>query len=1150
MTCDRTSSNKVRKKSILNNLHHRRHSKTGAHRNIKDDLVKVVKMSYNYFGKILSFYNEINSATLTGAIDIIVVKQQDGTYFCSPFHVRFGKLGVLRSKEKLVDIEVNGQPVDLSMKLGENGEAFFQDDDSDKLSSLNLQPGPNEAVFSVTTAYQGTARCKCCIYLWNHDDKIIVSDIDGTITKSDVLGQLLPFVGKDWAQSGVATLFTKIYDNGYKFLYLSARAIGQSNLTREYLRSVKQDDVRLPDGPLLLSPTSLLSAFHREVIEKKPEIFKIECLNDIKKLFPSNPFYAAFGNKINDVWAYRSVQIPPKRIFTINHHGVLRLELHHTFQSSYTYLSDVVDQMFPPALSGSFINSDYSDINYWRNPLPELDSDEIASISNKNRSAKGDKRVGIGAIHKEKQRQELFQQRGSDLAKEELERLSSQMIEFRDNLQEFARKYKKDIKRTGGFRRHFQQMCAVAGVDPLRSSANFWTKMLGVGDFYYELAIQIVEVFMSSSHRNGGIMPMDELISRVLSSRNATNENLAKSDSVNAEDVINAIDKLSVLGGNIKILPSKGTYIIHAVPAELNSDHLLLTQLAHSNGGYITKPLMSINSDWPEQRISKAIDELIMEGLVWIDTQTADHEPSYWFPGLNYRQVKHQCFEGNSNFTSNLSDDVPLELTSQSKQFSSSMNDYGGRSHITEKHRSLNESFQTNTLLPENVDVFNKLRYNSKFDCSHDSMYSNKSFVEVINDFKNKTRSSRRFIRVRTKFSEAQILALEMLFDNHKYLNSLDRELLSRQLSLSSLQVKTWFQNRRMKWKKQDMWLLKLRASSLFSVTNVGFIPENSKADQCRMSAVEEKNLGNEAYKAKNFEKALEHYNKAIELNGTDMTFINNKAAVYFEMGDLDECIKQCQSAIEVGRENRADFKLIAKAFSRMASAYQKKGDLENARTFYQKSLSEHRTPETVSKLNEVEKIIKEREMKAYIDPEKSLEEKNKGNELFQKGDYPSAVRHYTEAIRRNPEDAKLYSNRAACYQKLAEFKLACDDAEACIKLDPKFVKGHIRRGLALIGMKKNTEAAEAFRDALEIDENNQEALDGYRRAVGSADPEETRKRAMNNPEIQEIINDPAMRMILTQAQSDPKALGEHLQNPDVKKKFQKLLEAGIVTLR
>lgn len=168
-------------------------------------------------------------------------------------------------------------------------------------ATLNLKEGPNEVVFSVTTAYQGTTRCKCHIYRWRWDDKIVISDIDGTITKSDVLGHILPIVGKDWAQSGVAQLFTKIKNNGYKLLYLSARAIGQARVTREYLKSIKQGDLSLPEGPLLLNPTSLISAFHREVIEKKPEEFKISCLSDINALFPEDykPFYAGYGNRIN-----------------------------------------------------------------------------------------------------------------------------------------------------------------------------------------------------------------------------------------------------------------------------------------------------------------------------------------------------------------------------------------------------------------------------------------------------------------------------------------------------------------------------------------------------------------------------------------------------------------------------------------------------------------------------------------------------------------------------------------------------------------------------------------------------------------------------------------------------------------------------------
>nr|CAD7197548.1 unnamed protein product [Timema douglasi] len=74
----------------------------------------------------------INPATLTGAIDVVVIEQPNGSFTCSPFHVRFGKLGVLRSKEKVVDIEINGEPLDIHMKLGESGEAFFVEEISEE----------------------------------------------------------------------------------------------------------------------------------------------------------------------------------------------------------------------------------------------------------------------------------------------------------------------------------------------------------------------------------------------------------------------------------------------------------------------------------------------------------------------------------------------------------------------------------------------------------------------------------------------------------------------------------------------------------------------------------------------------------------------------------------------------------------------------------------------------------------------------------------------------------------------------------------------------------------------------------------------------------------------------------------------------------
>ncbi|NXS31165.1 LPIN3 phosphatase, partial [Pomatostomus ruficeps] len=220
---------------------------------------------------------------------------------------------------------------------------------SEQIGRLNLQDGPNEVTFSVTTQYQGTCRCQATIYLWNWNEKVVISDIDGTITKSDALGQILPQLGKDWTHRGIVKLFHKIHLNGYKFLYCSARAIGMAHITKSYLKWVSEQGYGLPMGPMLLSPSSLLSAFHREVIEKKPEVFKVTCLADIRKLFATKcPFYAGFGNRPNDVYAYKQVGLPESRIFTVNPKGELIQELAKNQKSTYEQLLELVEVFFPP----------------------------------------------------------------------------------------------------------------------------------------------------------------------------------------------------------------------------------------------------------------------------------------------------------------------------------------------------------------------------------------------------------------------------------------------------------------------------------------------------------------------------------------------------------------------------------------------------------------------------------------------------------------------------------------------------------------------------------------------------------------------------------------------------------------------------------
>ncbi|KAL4300882.1 hypothetical protein HN51_052271 [Arachis hypogaea] len=244
---------------------------------------------------------------------------------------------------------------------------------SEQIASLHLKEGGNTVMFTFSTAMLGRQQVDCRIYLWKWNTRIVISDVDGTITKSDVLGQFMPLVGIDWSQTGVAHLFSAIKENGYQLLFLSARSISQAYLTRQFLFNLKQDGKALPDGPVVISPDGLFPSLYREVIRRVPHEFKIACLEDIKSLFPSdcNPFYAGFGNRDTDEISYLKVGIPIGKIFIINPRGEIVVN-RRIDTKSYTSLHALVNGMFPPMISSSE-QEDFNSWNFWKLPPPVLD---------------------------------------------------------------------------------------------------------------------------------------------------------------------------------------------------------------------------------------------------------------------------------------------------------------------------------------------------------------------------------------------------------------------------------------------------------------------------------------------------------------------------------------------------------------------------------------------------------------------------------------------------------------------------------------------------------------------------------------------------------------------------------------------------------
>lgn len=244
---------------------------------------------------------------------------------------------------------------------------------SDQLKDMNLKYGENSMSFTVNRA-----TCSANLYLWKQETPVVISDIDGTITKSDALGHVLNMIGRDWTHSGIAKLYSDIALNGYNIMYLTSRSVGQSDSTRTYLNNIVQDGFKMPHGPTILSPDRTMAALRREVYLRKPHVFKMATLRDIRNLYgpDGGPFYAGFGNRLTDQISYRTVDVPRTRIFTINSNSEVSLDLLslNKLKMTYVNINEVVDHYFPPVdtlVRGG--GEEYTDFMYWRDDPLQMD---------------------------------------------------------------------------------------------------------------------------------------------------------------------------------------------------------------------------------------------------------------------------------------------------------------------------------------------------------------------------------------------------------------------------------------------------------------------------------------------------------------------------------------------------------------------------------------------------------------------------------------------------------------------------------------------------------------------------------------------------------------------------------------------------------
>jgi ESCRT-II complex subunit VPS22 len=255
------------------------------------------------------------------------------------------------------------------------------------------------------------------------------------------------------------------------------------------------------------------------------------------------------------------------------------------------------------------------------------------------------KGVGIGAFDRSRLTSAHYASHGSSLRANNAQALETQLAVFRSLLQQFAQTHAKDIRSDPSFRAQFARMCTAIGVDPLASSSNssgggstsIWAQLLGktVNDFYFELAVRIVEVCSATRGENGGLIGLREVRERLSRGRadstpSGSGSGSGSGNDISEDDVRRAVETLKPLGGSYGIVRVGRKEYIRSVPRELSNDQVAAVEAAQVLG-YVSVSMLRDNLGWERARCRTVIDDLVADGMLWVDKQTWG-EWEYWSP--------------------------------------------------------------------------------------------------------------------------------------------------------------------------------------------------------------------------------------------------------------------------------------------------------------------------------------------------------------------------------------------------------------------------------------------------------------------------------------------------------------------------------------
>jgi tetratricopeptide (TPR) repeat protein len=243
------------------------------------------------------------------------------------------------------------------------------------------------------------------------------------------------------------------------------------------------------------------------------------------------------------------------------------------------------------------------------------------------------------------------------------------------------------------------------------------------------------------------------------------------------------------------------------------------------------------------------------------------------------------------------------------------------------------------------------------------------------------------------------------------------------------------------------------------------------------MSAESFKEKGNEYFKKGDYERAIENYTYATEMDPKNHIYYTNRSLCYSSMKKWEKSLRDADKAISL----KSDWE---KGWYRRGIALFNMNNYEDAMKAFERCTEIN--PTSADYKNQYDLSKKE----FYKGLSESEILKIDGNDLFKKGKIPEAIARYTLALEKAKGDddktkatrADIYANRAACNVQLYDPVKVRDDCNAALALVPNHVKALLRRGQALESLEKYKDALADFELALRWDPNNSMALQALTR--------------------------------------------------------------------